>query len=182
MKTYFKLIIFALILSLFNACDQNYIDSISKVDPGADESAPQITLIYPSEGTEISLPEVVSSVNIQFEVSDDIEIGTVKVLYDGTEIASYSDFKDYRRLVIDTLMYDNVVDGEHTISVVATDLENKSTTVEANFEKVPPYVPKYPGEVLKISRQPLKQISRRFHLMCQNMQARYCTCLSRVIL
>jgi len=138
----------ALTVLLFNACDQNYIDSISKVDPGADESAPQITLIYPSEGTEISLPEVVSSVNIRFEVSDDIEIGTVKVLYDGTEIASYSEFKDYRRLVIDTLMYDNVVDGEHTISVVATDLENKSTTVEANFEKVPPYVPKYAGEVL----------------------------------
>lgn len=148
MKTYFKIIFLAMMIIFINACDQNYIDSISKVDPGADESAPVVTLIYPTEGTEISLPEVVSSVNIQFEVSDDIEIGTVKVLYDGTEIASYSDFKDYRRLVIDTLMYDNVVDGAHTISVVATDLENKSTTVEADFEKVPPYVPKYPGEVL----------------------------------
>jgi len=148
MKTFFKIIFLALAVIMLNACDQNYIDPISKVDPGADQSAPQITLVYPTDGTEISLPEVVSSVNIRFEVSDDIEIGTVKVLYDGAEIASYSDFKDYRRLVIDTLMYDNVVDGEHTISVVATDLENKSTTVEANFEKVPPYVPKYPGEVL----------------------------------
>ena len=148
MKTFFKIIFLALAVIMLNACDQNYIDPISKVDPGADQSAPQITLVYPTDGIEISLPEVVSSVNIRFEVSDDIEIGTVKVLYDGAEIASYSDFKDYRRLVIDTLMYDNVVDGEHTISVVATDLENKSTTVEANFEKVPPYVPKYPGEVL----------------------------------
>ena len=148
MKTYFKIIILALTVFLFNACDQNYIDSISSVDPGADESAPTVTLIYPTEGTEISLPEVVSSVNIQFEVSDDIEIGTVRVLYDGTEIASYSEFVDYRRLVVDTLMYDNVVDGQHTISIEATDLDGKSTTAEANFEKVPPYVPKYPGEVL----------------------------------
>ncbi|WP_167606149.1 LamG-like jellyroll fold domain-containing protein [Maribellus sediminis] len=148
MKTYFKIIFLALMVILINACDQNYIDSISKVDPGPDESAPQVTLIYPTNGTEISLPEVISSVNIKFEVSDDIEIGTVKVLYDGTEIASYSEFNDYRRLIIDTLMYDNVGYGEHTVSVVATDLDNKSTTVEVDFEKVPPYVPKYPGEVL----------------------------------
>ena len=148
MKTYYKIIFLALTVIFFNACDQNYIDSISKVDPGADENAPVVSVIYPTEGTEISLPEVVSSVNIQFEVTDDIEIANVKVLYDGTEIASYSNFNDYRRLVIDTLSYDNVVDGEHTISVVATDLDNKTTTVETNFEKVPPYVPKYPGEIL----------------------------------
>ncbi len=148
MKTYSKLIILALTIMMFNACNQEYIDAIKPVDPGADTSAPVITLSYPTEGSQIQLPEVVSSVNIKFEASDDIELSTVKVLYDGSEIASYSDFKDYRRLVIDTLMYNNVVDGEHTLTVVATDLDNKSTTVEVNFEKVPPYVPKYPGEVL----------------------------------
>ena len=132
---------------LISSCNQG-IDPISQIDPGADESAPAVTVNYPAEGTEIQLPEVVSSINIDFEVTDDIEIGSVKVLYDGSEIASYSDFKDYRRLVVDTLKYTNVVDGAHTISVVATDLENKITTLEVNFEKVPPYVPKYPGEVL----------------------------------
>lgn len=132
---------------LISSCNQG-IDPISQIDPGADVTAPAVTVNYPAEGTEIQLPEVVSSINIDFEVTDDIEIGSVKVLYDGSEIASYSDFKDYRRLVVDTLKYTNVVDGAHTISVVATDLENKITTVDVNFEKVPPYVPKYPGEVL----------------------------------
>ncbi len=132
---------------LISSCNQG-IDPISQIDPGADESAPAVTVNYPAEGTELQLPEVVSSITIDFEVTDDIEIGSVKVLYDGSEIASYSDFRDYRRLIVDTLKYTNVVDGAHTISVVATDLENKITTLEVNFEKVPPYVPKYPGEVL----------------------------------
>jgi len=148
MKTYLKIIFLVLTVFLINACDQNYIDSISNVDPGADETAPVVTLIYPTEGTEISLPEVVSSVNIQFEVSDDIELGTVEVLFDGTNIATYTDFLDYRRLVVDSLIYDNVVDGAHKITIKATDLDNKTTSVEINIEKVPPYIPKYPGEVL----------------------------------
>ena len=148
MKTYLKIIFLVLTVFLINACDQNYIDSISNVDPGADETAPVVTLIYPTEGTEISLPEVVSSVNIQFEVSDDIELGTVEVLFDGTNIATYTDFLDYRRLVVDSLIYDNVVDGAHKITIKATDLDNKTTSVEINIKKVPPYIPKYPGEVL----------------------------------
>jgi hypothetical protein len=148
MKTYNKLIIFALSILLFNACDQKYIDGISTVDPGADASAPAITVKYPLQGTQIKLPEVVSSVEIKFEVTDDIEIATVKVMYDGSEIASYSDFKDYRRLVVDTLSYDNVVDGPHKLSFVATDIDNKTTTVDVNFDKSPPYVAKYPGEIL----------------------------------
>jgi len=134
-------------LVLVTSCTQG-IDPITPLDPGADESAPVITLNYPVQGTEIQLPEVVSSITIDFEVTDDIEIGNVKVLYDGTEIASYSSFMDYRRLVVDTLKYTNVLDGAHTLSIVATDLDNKTTTVQAEFEKVPPYVPKYPGEVL----------------------------------
>lgn len=134
-------------LVLVTSCNQG-IDPITQVDPGADESAPVVTVNYPVEGTEIQLPEVVSTINIDFEVTDDIEIGSVKVLYDGSEIASYSNFMDYRRLVVDTLKYTDVVDGSHTISVVATDLDNKTTTVEVNFDKVPPYVPKYPDEVL----------------------------------
>jgi hypothetical protein len=148
MKKYNKLIIFALSILLFSACNQDYIDAIKQVNPGADASAPAITVKYPLQGTQIKLPEVVSSVDIKFEVTDDIEIATVKVLYDGSEIASYSDFKDYRRLIVDTLKYENVVDGAHKLSFVATDIENKTTTVDVNFDKSPPYVAKYPGEIL----------------------------------
>jgi len=148
MKAYNKLILLAFGFLVFNACNQNYIDEISKVDPGPDQSAPVVTIIYPVEGTEIKRPEAVSSITIQFEASDDIELGSVKVMYDGTQIASYTDFRDYRKLIIDTLAYDNILNGAHKLSVVATDLENKSTTKEVNFEKSPPYIPKYAGEVL----------------------------------
>ncbi len=147
MKRYQYIIIGLLAVFAF-ACTDGYIDEISKVEPGPDESAPQITLTYPSEGTQIQLPEEVSSINIQFEVTDDIEIDEVEVLYDGANIATFSDFKDYRRLVVDSLIYDNVVDGAHTLAIKATDLDNKTSTVEVNFEKIPPYVPKYDGELL----------------------------------
>lgn len=128
------------------ACNE-WIDPITEVEPGPDESAPVVTIKYPAEGTEIKVPETVASVTIQFEVTDDIEIATIRVLMDGTEIASYSEFKDYRR-VIEELVYDQVTDGAHTLTVTATDTEGKSTTASVNFSKALPYVPVYEGEIL----------------------------------
>jgi hypothetical protein len=130
------------------ACKDGFIDEITKVDPGADASNPRVTVAFPLEGTQIQLPETVSSINIQFEATDDMELAKVEVLYDGANIATYTEFMDYRRLVVDDLVYDQVVDGTHTITIKATDLDNKTTTVEINIEKIPPYIPKYPGEVL----------------------------------
>ncbi|WP_346855719.1 LamG-like jellyroll fold domain-containing protein [uncultured Draconibacterium sp.] len=146
MKTYIKLIILALTVFTFNACDQNYIDEISAVAPGADENAPEITISFPVEGTLIQVPELVASIDIKFEVTDDIEIGSISVKIDGNEIASYSSFKDYRRSV-EELTFDQVTNGEHTLVVTATDLENKSSSKTVNFQKAPPYSPLYDGEV-----------------------------------
>ncbi len=47
------------------ACNEG-IDSITPMDPGPDQTAPQVTISFPVEGTQIQLPEVVSSVNIKF--------------------------------------------------------------------------------------------------------------------
>ncbi|WP_297100630.1 LamG domain-containing protein [uncultured Draconibacterium sp.] len=146
MKTYNKLFILALILFAFNACDQNYIDGISAVDPGADETAPQVTINFPPEGYEIQTNDAVASVDIDFEVRDDIEIGSISVNIDGAEIASYSEFMDYR-VAMRTYTYDNVTTGSHVLSVTATDLDGKTTTATVNFAKSPPYVPQYEGEV-----------------------------------
>nr|WP_319272538.1 LamG domain-containing protein [uncultured Draconibacterium sp.] len=146
MKTYNKLFILALILFAFNACDQNYIDGISAVDPGADETAPQVTINFPPEGYEIQTNAAIASVDIDFEVRDDIEIGSISVNIDGAEIASYSEFMDYR-VAMRTYTYDNVTTGSHVLSVTATDLDGKSTTATVNFAKSPPYVPQYEGEV-----------------------------------
>lgn len=147
MKNYIKILPFVLSLFLLNACDQNYIDELTKVDPGTDESAPVITISAPAEGYQIKVPDVVASVTISFEASDDIELSSVSVKMDGTEIVSYSDFKDYRRAV-EEYVYNNVTNGAHELSIVATDLEGKSTTSTVNFEKVSPYSPKYDGEML----------------------------------
>ena len=135
-----------LLFVLFMGCNEG-IDPISRVDPGPDQTAPIINIQYPTEGTAIMVFETVTSIDIKFEVTDDIEIASVKVELDGSELASYgtSDFPDYRRF-IETFTYDNLTDGDHILTISSTDLDGKTTTASVNFEKEPPYVAKYAGE------------------------------------
>ena len=123
------------------------IDPITAVDPGADEGAPIVTIVKPTEGLAISDPNPISSVDIELEAEDDIELILVTVSVDGNQIASYDEFTDYR-IVTRELTYDNVTIGDHVVSVSATDLVGNTTTVTANFTKEPPYVPLYEGEML----------------------------------
>lgn len=139
-------LILAGLLVLTVACKDNYIDEITPVAAGTDETAPEVTVSFPSEGTMIRVTEDVTSIDIKFEVRDDIEIGDIKVQMDGTEIGSYNDFKDYRRAVV-TLPFYELVNGEHVLTVVATDLSGKTTEEKVNFEKAEPYQPVYEGEV-----------------------------------
>lgn len=136
-----------LIVVLFMGCNEG-IDPITRVEPGPDQTAPVIDIQYPTEGTAIMVFEVVTSIDIKFEVTDDIEISTVKVDIDGTEIASYSsaDFPDYRRF-LGELTYDNVTNGMHTLTITSTDLDGKTTASTVNFEKEKPYETKYAGEL-----------------------------------
>jgi hypothetical protein len=128
------------------SCDNGFIDDLKTVAPGTDASAPTVTISYPNEGTEIQVYETVTSVNIEFEAADDIEVKTISVKLDGTEIVSYNEFKDYRRYVGEYL-YEQLVDGDHVLTVTATDADGKSTTGTVNFSKVPPYIKKYDGEI-----------------------------------
>lgn len=134
------------ILIFTSGCKDGYIDEISSIDPGPDVTAPDVTIKFPLEGTQIQVPDPVTSVNIQFEVTDDIEVASVEVLLNSAVIASFTDFKDYRRILGDFL-YENVTNGAHVLSVKATDIDGKVTTETVNFEKTPPYVPKYAGEI-----------------------------------
>lgn len=128
------------------ACDDGYIDGIQQVPPGADASAPEVLVNFPTEGALIRAKEDVTSIDIKLEVTDDIEIGQIKVTLDDKEIGSYSDFKDYRRALID-LSYDQLTNGKHMLEVSATDLAGKSNSTSVSFEKTEPYQPKYEGEV-----------------------------------
>ncbi len=145
MKIVKYILISAIAVVFAIACNEG-IDPITKVDPGADASSPVVTVKYPLDGTKIQVPELVTSVNIQFEVTDDIELKSISVTMDGAEITSYSQFKDYRRAVSEYL-YNNVTNGLHTLSIIATDMEGKMTTKSVNFEKKPPYTPVYDGEI-----------------------------------
>ncbi len=130
---------------LLAACEQG-IDPISPVEPGPDEAAPQVEIEAPTPGYQIQVPEPVSPVLISFEASDDIELATVTVTLNGNQIASFDEFKDYRRFVHE-FEYDSVPNGSHELTVTATDMEGKSTSESVSFEKVPPYTPVYEGEI-----------------------------------
>lgn len=146
MKTLKLIFASLLVLSFFNACDQQYIDDISKVEPGEDESAPDITVNFPPEGYELQTNDAVASITFDFEVRDDIEIASVSLELDGVEIASFTDFKDYR-VFMEEYTYDEVTTGSHVFTVKATDLEGKTSEVNINFKKSPPYVSEYEGEI-----------------------------------
>jgi hypothetical protein len=140
-----KLLVIGILL-FTNGCKDGYIDEISVVDPGPDVTAPEVTIKFPLEGTQIQVPDPVTSVNILFEVEDDIEVASVQLMLNGVEIANFVDFKDYRR-VVGQFLYETVTNRAHVLSVKATDIDGKETTETVNFEKTPPYVPKYAGEI-----------------------------------
>jgi hypothetical protein len=130
----------------FSSCDQG-IDSIKEVAPGPDMAPPVISINYPAAGLEIQVKEDVIPITIEFEVEDDIEIASISVSMDGKQIGNYTNFKDYRRAIIDDLVYPNLENGSHSLAVSATDLEGKETTQTINFEKKEAYKPIYEGEV-----------------------------------
>ena len=146
MKMYHNLILLALSMLLLSACDQEYIDGISEVHAGPDESAPQIVVNFPPEGYELQTNEDIGSIIFDFEVRDDIEISSISLMVDGAEINSYADFKDYR-IVYESYLYSSVTTGMHVLSVLATDAEGQTSSLDVNFAKAPPYEPQYEGEM-----------------------------------
>lgn len=135
------------ILFMAVACKEGFIDDITRVNPGEDMTAPQISVTYPVEGTKIKVNENITSVNIDFQATDDIELASVTLKIDDVVINEYNEFKDYRVLKTQYL-YESLTTGEHVLNITAVDIEGKSTTKLINFEKEPAYVPKYDGEVL----------------------------------
>ncbi|MDW7693286.1 LamG-like jellyroll fold domain-containing protein [Flammeovirgaceae bacterium SG7u.111] len=140
-----RIYIYALALALFSGCNEG-IDPISYVDPGPDMAAPEVTIDYPTEGTLIRVKEDVTPIEIKLQVVDDIEIASISVMLDGSEINNFTSFKDYR-IALEEFVYDNLTNGTHTLAVTGTDLAGKATTSSVSFEKVAPYKPVYDGEI-----------------------------------
>ncbi|HSP11566.1 MAG TPA: LamG-like jellyroll fold domain-containing protein [Salegentibacter sp.] len=146
MKNYLKSSISLLLLVIgFASCEYDGIDPLTQVDPGPDAGAPEINIQSPTEGATIQVPEPVASINIRFEVIDDIEVDHIEVLVNGNQIATFDDFLDYR-IVKKEVAFDEVTNGEHTLTINATDLAGNTTSKSVNFSKEPPYTPRYAGE------------------------------------
>lgn len=128
MKSVFNFIIIAAAFSLsFTACKKGYIDSISKVDPGADAAAPTVDIISPSSDLQYPATTNAANFDFKFKVQDDIEMKQVDISLNGTVLKSYTSFVDYRGMS-GVYTYPNLGVGTHTFKVVATDLSGKTTT------------------------------------------------------
>ena len=146
MKVYKYLLLGAVAVLSAGACEEG-IDPISRVEPGADESAPLVVIKSPSVATIIiPFTEESTAVDFEFEATDDVELQSVSVSLNGVEIANFNSFKDYRR-ALESYLYDDIPVGDHTVSVKATDLSGKQTTTTFDFTISNKYVAKYEGEM-----------------------------------
>jgi hypothetical protein len=147
MKNFRYLILLSLLMAMTISCEKG-LDPINSVSPGPDTESPVITINNPTEGLVMRIPEGQTTVTFVITASDDIELANVVVQLDGTQIASYNSFKDYRRAVLN-VTYENLADGDHTLTASVTDKSDKSTSTSVNFKKyiATTYVP-LEGEVL----------------------------------
>lgn len=147
MKNFRYLIFFSLMMVMAVSCEKG-LDPINSVSPGPDTESPELVFNNPAEGGIIRIAEGQTKVTFTLTASDDIELSTVVVQLDGTQIASYNTFKDYRRAVLN-VAYENLSDGDHTLTATVTDKADKSTSASVNFKKftITAYVP-LEGEVL----------------------------------
>ncbi|HLO91441.1 MAG TPA: LamG-like jellyroll fold domain-containing protein [Lentimicrobium sp.] len=147
MKRIKTLFISCLVAAMAVSCEKG-IDPITPLAPGNDVEDPTIEINYPVTGKPVRLQEGETLVTFKVTATDDIEIASVKLDIDGTEIGTVNSFKDYRRAVIN-YDYDGLTDGDHKLTVTVTDLAGKSKSKFVNFRKVtvPPYTP-MEGEVL----------------------------------
>jgi len=145
MKLIKYLFIFSLVSVLALSCDKG-LDPIIEVAPKPDAADPQLAITYPIEGKPFVSPDEIATMTFKLVASDDIELKSVVLKLNGAEIASFTEFKDYRRL---DLKYDyDLASGDYVLDVIVTDLTGKSVTGSVSFRKItaPTYTP-LDGEV-----------------------------------
>lgn len=130
----------------FISCADGYMDEIESREPGQDEEAPVVEIDFPTNGTLVRVVEEVTDIDIRFEATDDIFLERVELAMDGNNFATLTDFRDYRR-VVEELVYEDLTNGPHTLTITATDSEGKSTSASVDFEKTEPYTAQYDGEI-----------------------------------
>ncbi|MFB2120331.1 LamG domain-containing protein [Parapedobacter sp. 2B3] len=147
MKSIYKSLAIAAAVTATAACQDGYIDDIKPIQPGTDETAPEVTIGYPSNATVlIPFTDESTQINFEFEVKDDIEITSIALALNGNTLETFTDFKDYRRVAAKHLS-ETLPVGDYTFDVVATDASGKTTTKSFAFEISNVYQAKYDGEI-----------------------------------
>jgi hypothetical protein len=149
MKSIKYLFFCALIAVLAVSCKKG-LDPINQVDPGPDLLPPVVLIADPVDGKMVISADSVGPITLKFSATDDIELKSVTVTLDGTVIGSYTSFTDYRRFA-PNLVYPELRDGNHVLTVTAVDQTDKTDSKTSNFRKVtaPPYDP-MAGEVVYV--------------------------------
>jgi hypothetical protein len=111
---------------------------------------PIITLNSPNAGgsTVIRSSDPTAPITFNFQVEDDIEISNITVNVDGIDLANMSQFTNVKKVLVDDLVYDAST-GTHTLTITATDSDDKVVTLSTTFvkEDTPPYNPTFAGEI-----------------------------------
>lgn len=116
-------------MALLVSCNEG-IDPINPVSPGSDTEAPTATIYNPGPGGLITVEEG-AAVAVDLVAEDDIELQSVVVFLDGSEVENVTEFTDYRRYApIDGLMLDGLETGTHKLKLTATDKTGKTTSSE----------------------------------------------------
>lgn len=138
---------FALLLFVGYSCNKG-IDPITEVKPKPDAAEPSLQIVYPVQGKIVRSDQEIATIVIKLVAEDDVELKSVVLRLDGAELITYTQFKDYRRAMIE-YTYTNLTDGEHSLSVSVTDLAGSTVEKTVNFKKVtmPVYNP-LAGETL----------------------------------
>jgi hypothetical protein len=140
MKTLKSLSILAMLAFLVT------IVSCGDDDPGVDEQEdlenPVVTITAPEDGKVISTLDATTSVTINYTVTDDVEIASVVVDFNGTQLAEITTFADFKNYVGEEVKSD-VADGQYTITITATDKAGKTASATSTFTKETsnPYTP-----------------------------------------
>lgn len=118
------------------------LDPITQVNPGSDTEDPTLEINYPVAGKVVRVTQDQTFVNLTVTATDDIELKSVIFILDSVPVDTAKNFKDYRRAIV-SYKAENLADGNHSLSVIATDLTGKTVTKFMEFTKVTatPYTP-----------------------------------------
>ncbi len=134
MKIIKNLSIFALmaLLVTFISCNSDEEPTTPEVE---DNEAPVVSITAPVDGAKVSTLDATTSITIKYEATDDVELASIAIEFDGSQLAEVTSFTDFRSVKGEQVKED-VADGEYTITVTATDKSGKTTSATSTFTKV----------------------------------------------